>query len=93
MTAFAKTRRSRHRTIREDKNHGKNKAAVSLTPREIEVLTLLSNGLRTGQIAFQLRLARSTVEFHIRNARLKMKARTREQAVARAVRRGFVSID
>lgn len=66
---------------------------IVLSEREIEVLTLLCNGLRTGQISYTLNLAPGTVAFHIRNARLKMGARTREQAVARAVSRGIVLLE
>lgn len=66
---------------------------TDLTLREIEVLSLLANGMRTDQIAHRIGLARGTVEFHIRNARVKLQAHTREQAIARAIVTGKIFLD
>lgn len=59
--------------------------APTLTPRELECLKWLSAGLRTAEIADKLAISAPTVEFHIKNAREKLLAKTREQAVAQAV--------
>ena len=61
-----------------------------LTRRELQCLQLLADGLRSEQIAFELKVARVTVDFHITNAKAKLKAITREQAVALAIRGGHL---
>lgn len=61
-----------------------------LTRRELDVLSYLAAGYRTGRIADQLGLSEVTVNLHITNARIKLKALTRAQAVAIAVIRGWV---
>lgn len=56
-----------------------------LSTRERECLLLLAQGLRTAQIADRLGIATVTVELYCRNARKKLAAKTREQAVALAI--------
>lgn len=56
-----------------------------LTGRERDCLTLAALGCRNGEIADRLRLAEVTVELHLRHARQRLQARTRDQAVARAL--------
>ena len=63
---------------------------LELSPREIEVLQLLSRGLRVARIAEKLELSNKTVEFHISNARRRLNAKTRDQAIAIAVSRGLL---
>ena len=58
---------------------------VVLSPREIECLEWLARGYQDGRIAGQLNLSRSTVRLHLANARRKLKAKTREQALVRAL--------
>ncbi|WP_417689838.1 helix-turn-helix transcriptional regulator [Roseibium sp.] len=53
-----------------------------LSVRESQCLRLLGQGLRTKTIAYELGIACVTVELHLRNARLKLGAATREHAVA-----------
>jgi DNA-binding CsgD family transcriptional regulator len=60
------------------------------TPREREILALLANGATDVQIAELLNLSPATVQTHVRNAKAKMGARTRTQAVALALRRGLI---
>jgi DNA-binding CsgD family transcriptional regulator len=62
-----------------------------LSPREQECLTWLAVGLRNDRIAEKLGISRPTVELHLANARRKLNARTREQALARAVAWGLLS--
>ena len=59
-------------------------AVKALSPREHR-LTLLARGSQTKQIAAALGIAYSTAELHLRNARHRLGAITREQAVALAV--------
>lgn len=60
---------------------GAARPVFSLTPRERDCLDLLSAGLRTKAIAAELGLAQVTVELHLRNARARMGANTRDQAL------------
>jgi PAS domain S-box-containing protein len=58
--------------------------------RELEVLTLLAEGATDPQIAKQLELSPATVQTHVRNAKAKLGARTRAQAVALVLERGLI---
>jgi DNA-binding CsgD family transcriptional regulator len=58
--------------------------------RECEVLNLLADGRTDGQIAELLDLSPATVQTHVRNAKAKLGARTRAQAVAIALQRGLI---
>jgi DNA-binding CsgD family transcriptional regulator len=60
------------------------------TAREREVLELLANGATDDQIAATLALSPATVQSHVRNAKAKLGARTRAQAVALALQRGLI---
>jgi DNA-binding CsgD family transcriptional regulator len=60
------------------------------TGRELEVLGLLAGGRTDGQIAELLALSPATVQTHVRNAKAKLGARTRAQAVAIALQRGLI---
>ena len=58
---------------------------AKLSPRETECLLWLVHGLRTKEIAYQIGIRPVTVELHLNNAKQKLGARTREQAVAKAL--------
>ena len=59
-----------------------------LSPREIEVLRLLSGGESNGQIAARLGISINTVERHVVNLYRKIDARGRADATAWAIRNG-----
>ena len=63
-----------------------------LTARELEVLRLIRDGYRNKQIADQLTIAETTVNFHIKNLVDKLGANDRTHAVTIAVRRGLLQI-
>lgn len=63
-----------------------------LSPREQDCILFLAHGFQTAQIADRLTLSDATVNEYIQNARRKLNARTRSEAVALAVRMGLVSI-
>jgi DNA-binding NarL/FixJ family response regulator len=63
-----------------------------LTERELEVLRLIRDGYRNKQIADQLVIAETTVNFHIKNLVDKLAANDRTHAVTIAVRRGLLPI-
>src|SRR5256884_2954265 len=58
-----------------------------LTTRELEVLRLIRDGYRNKQIADQLSIAETTVNFHIKNLVDKLQANDRTHAVTIALRR------
>ncbi len=62
------------------------------SPRELEVLDLVAQGLEIRAIAETLSLSTHTVRNHLRHAMEKLGAHTRLEAVAEGVRRGFIRI-
>ncbi len=60
--------------------------ASRLTPREMEVLRLLADGIGQDEIARQLFISRKTVATHLEHVLQKLGVRTRAQAVALAYR-------
>ncbi len=67
-------------------------ALPTLTPREIEVLGLVAEGLRNREIANCLGLSLSTVKAHVNSILEKLDAQDRTEAVTRALRRGLISL-
>lgn len=63
-----------------------------LSPRERDVLTFLALGLRNDAISYRLGIAEITVRKHVKSARMKLGASTREQAIALAIRSGLLNI-
>jgi DNA-binding NarL/FixJ family response regulator len=70
---------------------GGNGRTKTLSPREREILGLLSKGLSGEEVAKQLYLSPETVRTHGRNAMGKLDAATRAHAVALALQRGEIS--
>jgi DNA-binding NarL/FixJ family response regulator len=64
--------------------------ASRLTPRELEVLRLLANGMGQDEIARDLFISRKTVATHIEHVLQKLGVRSRAQAVALAYREDLV---
>src|ERR1700688_217195 len=63
-----------------------------LTARELEVLSLIRDGYRNKQIADQLAIAETTVNFHVKNLVAKLQAKDRTHAVTIALRRGLLQM-
>jgi DNA-binding CsgD family transcriptional regulator len=63
--------------------------ASGLTPREVEVLALLGDGLRNAEIADRLFLSARTVDHHVSAILRKLGVSTRGQAAAEAARLGL----
>jgi DNA-binding NarL/FixJ family response regulator len=63
-----------------------------LTPRELEVLDLLAEGLSNKRIAARLKISDQTVKFHVAAICGKLGAVNRTDAVRRAIRRGIVAV-
>lgn len=64
-----------------------------LTPRELEVLTLLARGLQNSAIAEALVRTEATVKVHIHHILAKLGAKDRTDAVVIALRRGIIHLD
>jgi ATP/maltotriose-dependent transcriptional regulator MalT len=61
-----------------------------LTPREVEVLRLVAQGLGDAEIAERLVLSQHTVHRHVANVRVKLRLPSRAAAVAYATRAGLL---
>lgn len=64
----------------------------TLTPREVQVLELVAEGLPNKAIAERLGISDQTVKFHIASITGKLGAANRTEAVRRAARRGLVTL-
>lgn len=67
------------------------KNRTALTQRELEVLSLLADGLRHEEIGARLGIGPETVRTHLRKASERLGATTRTQAVATAFRMGLIA--
>jgi DNA-binding CsgD family transcriptional regulator len=65
---------------------------VLLTPRELEVLTLLAEGMSNKAIARRLGISVHTAKFHVGALIDKLDAVGRTDAVAHAARRGVIQL-
>jgi len=66
--------------------------AEPLTPREVQVLELLAEGLPNKAIAARLGISDQTVKFHVAAISGKLGAANRTDAVRLAVRRGLITL-
>jgi DNA-binding CsgD family transcriptional regulator len=76
-------------------SHPAEKAAerdAALTPREIEVLSLLAEGASNKSIARRLGISVHTVKFHVASLLDKFEAIGRTDAVTQAVRLGVIQL-
>ena len=63
-----------------------------LTPRELQVLALLAEGLSNRGIATRLHISDQTVKFHVASIMGKLGTANRVETVRLAVRRGLISL-
>jgi DNA-binding NarL/FixJ family response regulator len=64
----------------------------SLSQRELEVLSLVKEGLKNPEIAESLGLSIKTIENHIRSILLKLDAKNRTDAVILAIKNSILKI-
>jgi NarL family two-component system response regulator YdfI len=72
--------------------HGVPAVMEPLTPRELEVLDLVAEGLSNKRIAARLAISDQTVKFHVASICGKLGAANRTDALRRALRRGLVTL-
>ena len=63
-----------------------------LTPREMDVLEMLAEGLSNKMIAHRLSISDHTAKFHVNSILAKLDAGTRTEAVTRGIRLGLIKI-
>ena len=66
------------------------KAEVELTPRQLEILQLVSQGLSNKDLAERLYLSEHTIKYHIGEILQRLHLKHRDQAVDYGVRRGLI---
>jgi DNA-binding NarL/FixJ family response regulator len=67
-------------------------ADETISPRELEVLSLMAAGSRNKEIANELAIAEDTVKMHVRNILSKLQVNDRTEAVTIAIRRGIIHL-
>lgn len=88
-TAFRIIREFAHPTPVSDGAGGPDR----LTDRELDVLELVTAGLRNKEIATRLGISENTAKFHLRNILEKLHAGSRTELATRALREGLVRDD
>jgi len=63
-----------------------------LTPREVEILTALGEGLSNKEVGRALGISAHTVKFHLETIFRKLDATSRAEAVAKGLRRGIIEL-
>ena len=66
--------------------------AQSLSPREVDAMTLLAQGYNRAQVAHSLSISEHTLRVYIESARFKLGALNTTHAIARALSRGLIVI-
>lgn len=65
---------------------------MALTPREIEVLSMLAEGLGNKTLARRLSISEHTVKFHVSSIFTKLNAKSRTEAVTLGARHGLIML-
>jgi len=71
----------------------KRQAELDITPRELEILGLIANGLSNREIAENLFVSENTVKTHSSRLFDKLSARRRTQAVQLGTELGLISLE
>lgn len=69
---------------------GRERVASTLSPRELEVLSLVSQGFENKQIATELGISEATVKTHLKGVFVRLEASSRAEAVAIGLRLGII---
>ena len=65
----------------------------ALTPREVEVLQLMAEGLRNKEAAGRLHITDQTIQGHVKNILAKLDVHDRTEAVIEGIRRGIIHLE
>jgi DNA-binding NarL/FixJ family response regulator len=90
VALFAKAIARQRKVVTERQAH--EKLVAEFTPRELDVLRLLAEGLDTGTMADRLGIASHTVEWHVRHLIEKLGVHSKLQAVIAAARHGLIEL-
>jgi DNA-binding CsgD family transcriptional regulator/tetratricopeptide (TPR) repeat protein len=88
-TYVARRLRERGATVARGPRRSTRDNPANLTAREVEVLALVSEGMRNADVAQRLFLSEKTVDHHVSAILRKLAVRTRGEAAAEAVRLGL----
>ena len=90
VAAITRKMTSRLMTRVKDLAQQDSQDQIRLSQREIEVLTLLGEGLANRAIAQRLFVSENTIKYHVRNILQKLGAQNRTEAVALAMRMDLI---
>jgi DNA-binding NarL/FixJ family response regulator len=82
---------ARQRKVGNEKQ-AREKLLAEFTPRELDVLRLLADGLDTQTLATRLGIAPHTVEWHVTHVIEKLRVHSKLQAVIAAARLGLIEL-
>jgi DNA-binding NarL/FixJ family response regulator len=68
-------------------------ARRALSPREVQILTLLAHGRRNKEVADSLGISKDTVRVHVKQLMAKLKVKDRTAAISMAIRHGIIHVD
>ena len=74
-------------------NRVRDRDEEAMSPREVEVLSLVAKGASNKEIARQLRLSEATIKSHLLHIFAKLDVSDRTQAVTLAVRKGIIRLE
>lgn len=77
---------------RPDSPESRFETVEELTPREVEVLRMMAEGLGNKELAARLGISDHTVKFHISSILAKVGASSRTEAVTLGIRMGLISL-
>jgi DNA-binding NarL/FixJ family response regulator len=89
VALFAKAIARQRRLSAEAADH--QKLVAQFTPRELEVLRLMAEGLDTPTMADHLGIATHTVQWHVRHVIEKLQVHSKLQAVIEGARKGLIA--
>jgi DNA-binding NarL/FixJ family response regulator len=85
------TNRLMHSIANREQQNANATPSVHLTPRELELLKYVSDGLSNKAISQELFISDNTVKYHLRNILQKMGAQNRTEAVTQAIKLGLIN--
>ena len=66
--------------------------STALTPREVEILEAMAEGMSNRRIAVRLGISRYTVKFHVASILAKLSVASRTEAVTLGLRQGLITL-